>query len=92
MLLKTVSEHDVSKNECFKISFGEPYVEFLRPFKMLNLTGIRRLNLELFWGRNSDKNVLALVELFDNGQLASDQHPADISLYTLVTPTNGQNI
>ena len=93
VLLKTVSEHDISKNECFKIISAEPYVKFSRPFRMLNLTGTRRLNLEqagpamdtnfcdLFWARKSDPNFLILVEMFESGLLDSDENPNNISLY-----------
>jgi hypothetical protein len=93
VLYKTVSEHDISKNECFKIISAEPYVKFSRPFRMLNLTGTRRLNLEqagpamdtnfcdLFWARKSDPNFLILVEMFESGLLDSDENPNNISLY-----------
>ena len=43
ILLKTVSEHEISKNECLKIISGEPYFEFSRTFTMLYLTGLKDL-------------------------------------------------
>ena len=44
VLLKVVSEHDISKNECWKIISGLPYVEFSRPFRNINIAGSRRVN------------------------------------------------
>ena len=44
VLLKVVSEHDISKNECWKIISGFPYVEYSRPFRNINIAGSRRVN------------------------------------------------
>ena len=45
ILLKTVSEHDISINECHKIIAGDPYVEYSRRHKTISLVGTKRLNL-----------------------------------------------
>ena len=97
ILLKTVSEHDISKNECWKIVSGEPYVIFSRPFRYLNLTGSRRVVTEstgdggqsalaknfcdLYWQRDNDENYSEFVKNYETGLIAFLYHPRDISLY-----------
>ena len=44
--MKSVGEHDISKNEAWRIISGKPFVQYSRPFRNLNLTGNRRVNLE----------------------------------------------
>ena len=56
IVLKTISEHDISKNECWKIISGKPYVEYSHPFVYLNLTGTRRLNIQA--GQNEDNPAI----------------------------------
>ena len=46
ILMKSVGEHDISKNEAWRIISGKPFVQYSRPFRNLNLTGNRRVNLE----------------------------------------------
>jgi ATP-dependent DNA helicase PIF1 len=97
ILLKTVGEHDISKNEAWRIVSGKPYVQFSRPFRFLNLTGSRRVNIEnnenadqpamtrnfcdIYWAKETDENYLNLVEKFENGQIAYPRHPKDVSLF-----------
>ena len=78
ILLKLVGEHDISKNECFKIISGEPYVYYSRPFKSLNLTSTRRVDTkkkgdqpalvknycDIYWSRDNDPNFLQFVDNF----------------------------
>ena len=47
ILLKSVAEHDISKNEAWRISSGKPFVQYSRKFRNLNLTGSRRVILEM---------------------------------------------
>ena len=44
ILLKLVGEHDMSKNEAWRIVSGGSYVTHSRPYRYLNLTGSRRVN------------------------------------------------
>ena len=46
ILLKLVREHDISKNEAWRIVSGESYVHYSRPFTFLNLTSRRKVNVE----------------------------------------------
>ena len=96
ILLKCVSEHDISKNECWKIVSGEPYVSFSRPFRYLNLTGSRRVMIDpnaegqpalaqnfcdVYWQRDSDEHFIEFVRKYESGEVTFSCHPIDISLY-----------
>ena len=97
ILLKCVSEHDISKNEAWRIISGKPYVSYSRPFRYLNLTGSRRVNLDagenqeqpalgknfcdIYWAKETDENYIDLVKKFENGQVSYPCHPKDVSLY-----------
>ena len=97
IMMKTVSEHDMSKNECWKVISGKSYVTFSRQFRYLNLTGSRRVNLETsdnpdqealaknfcdyYWAKESDDNYLAFVENYESGLVDYPKHPKDVSLY-----------
>ena len=95
ILLKLVGEHDISKNECFKIISKEPYVFYSRPFRALNLTSTRRVDTkktgdqpalvknycDIYWSRDTDPNFLLFVDDYENGLVAYPMHPRDVSLY-----------
>ena len=98
ILLKLVGEHDISKNEAWRIVSGESYVHYSRPFTFLNLTSSRKINVEsaegdteglltknfcdIYWARDSDPNFARFVEKYESGAVAFKMHPNDISLYT----------
>ena len=48
MMLSLVKEHDMSKNEAFKVISKKDYVLFSRSFEYINLTDKRRVNLAAF--------------------------------------------
>ena len=48
MMLSLVKEHDMSKNEAFKVISRKDYVLFSRSFEYINLTDKRRVNLAAF--------------------------------------------
>ena len=59
ILLKSVGEHDISKNEAWRIINGKPFVQYSRPFRNLNLTESRRVNLEANDENSSERQVLS---------------------------------
>ena len=97
VMMKTVSEHDMSKNECWKVISGKSYVTFSRHFRYLNLTGTRRVNLETsdnpdqealaknfcdyYWTKESDANYQAFVDNYERKLVDYPKHPKDVSLY-----------
>ena len=58
IMLKSVGEHDISKNEAWRIINGKPFVQYSRPFRNLNLTESRRVNLEAN-DEHSERQVLS---------------------------------
>ena len=70
IVLAIVKEHDLSKNEAFKIISKENYVFYSRPFVFVNLTDQRRLNMEACQGQEGTatltKNVADLYWNRDN--------------------------
>ena len=97
ILLKLVGEHDMSKNEAWRIVSGGSYVTHSRPYRYLNLTGSRRVNIEanenadqpavvqnfcdIYWAKESDENYKNFVDKFESGQTSYMLHPKDVSLY-----------
>ena len=97
ILLKLVGEHDMSKNEAWRIVSGGSYVTHSRPYRYLNLTGSRRVNIEanenadqpavvqnfcdIYWAKESDENYKNFVDKFESGQISYMLHPKDVSLY-----------
>ena len=99
ILLKSVGEHDISKNEAWRIVSGKPFVQYSRPFRNLNLTGNRRVNLsvgdegqvlsknfcDLYWAKETDENYLRFSRDYEQGQVQYSIAPSDISLYEFTT-------
>ena len=101
ILLKLVGEHDMSKNEAWRIVSGGSYVTHSRPYRYLNLTGSRRVNIEanqnedqpavarnfcdIYWAKESDENYKVFVEKFESGQISYMLHPKDVSLYNFAS-------
>ena len=97
IMMKLVSEHDMSKNECWKVISGKHYVTYSRPFRYLNLTGSRRVNLEandnpeqlavaknfcdIYWSKETDEKYLAFVDKYESGLVDYPRHPKYVSLY-----------
>ena len=97
IMMKTVSEHDMSRNECWKVISGRKYVTHSRPFRYLNLTGSRRVNLEendnpeqpavaknfcdIYWSKETDGKYQALVDNYESGLVKYPKHPSLVSLY-----------
>ena len=87
----------MSKNEAWRIVSGGSYVTHSRPYRYLNLTGSRRVNIEanenaeqpavvqnfcdLYWAKESDENYKNFVDKFESGQISYTLHPKDVSLY-----------
>ena len=59
IMLKSVGEHDISKNEAWRIINGKPFVQYSRPFRNLNLTESRRVNLEANDENSAERQVLS---------------------------------
>ena len=101
ILLKLVGEHDMSKNEAWRIVSGGSYVTHSRPYRYLNLTGSRRVNIEandnadqpavasnfcdIYWAKESDENYKNFVEKFESGEISYMLHPNDVSLYNFAS-------
>ena len=48
VMMKLVKQHDMCKNEAWKVASGEEFVEFSRPFVSVNVTQKRRIALERY--------------------------------------------
>ena len=48
VMMKLVKQHDLCKNEAWKVASGEEFVEFSRPFVSVNVTQKRRIALERY--------------------------------------------
>ena len=57
ILLSIVKEHDISKNEAFKIVSKNNYVFYSRPFAFINMTDKRRMNVEACQDDNNEGRV-----------------------------------
>ena len=95
MLMKTVGEHDLSKQECHHILNGLDFVEFSCDFVPVNIMGTKRVrtpksaddNMEatdtnlanIYWTRETDTNYLKAVALHQSGIIK--WNPAVVSLY-----------
>lgn len=56
IIMRTTSEHDVSRPECFKLFSDQKFVKFSRPFRCVNILDTRRVNTE------SEDNIIATKE------------------------------
>ena len=99
LLMKTVGEHDLSKQECHHILNGFDFVQFSMDFVSVNLSGTARVRTpevegddqkatgdnwaSIYWSRDSDPNYLKAVEMFS--QALIDWDPERVSLYWFVS-------
>ena len=95
ILMKTVGEHDLSKQECHHILNGFDFVEFSCEFASVNVSGTARVrtpqvegddqkatedNLaSIYWKRDTEPAYQAALEKFRRGE--SQQDPGLVSLY-----------
>ena len=101
--MKTVGEHDISKNEAWRIVSGKPFVQYSRLFRNLNLTENRRINVDaenpeaqaltktfcdLYWARDTDENYLKFVQGHQEGRISYPMAPKDVSLYNFASDFN----
>ncbi|MBM3938769.1 MAG: hypothetical protein FJ333_08995, partial [Sphingomonadales bacterium] len=102
ILMKTVGEHDLSKQECHHILNGFEFVEFSQKFVSVNVAGTARVRApgdaaddevatednwaKLYWKRETDQNFIAAVALHAEGRIT--WNPRATSLYTFVSQCN----
>ena len=60
VMMKLVKQHDMCKNEAWKVASGEEFVEFSRDFVTINVTQKRRIALEKY--HQGDVNSDALTK------------------------------
>ena len=60
VMMKLVKQHDMCKNEAWKVASGEEFVEFSRDFVSVNVTQKRRIALERY--HQGDVNSDALTK------------------------------
>ena len=46
VIMRTTSEHDVSRPKCFKLFSDQKFVKFSQPFRCVNILDTRRVNIE----------------------------------------------
>ena len=102
ILMKTVGEHDLSKQECHHILNGLDFVTFSEQFVMVNVSGTTKVRMpevegdeqratednwaSLYWNRETDSNYVEAVGRFTSGQTNFD--PRDLSLYQFASRCN----
>jgi len=94
VLMKTVGEHDLSKQECHHILNGLEFVYFSREFVCVNVLGTKQVRNDLqgdqdpvtkdnlasvYWNRVNDPNYLGAMNCFEAGSIM--WNPAAVSLY-----------
>ena len=98
IIMRTTSEHDVSRPECFKLFSDQKFVKFSRPFRCVNILDTRRVNTEsednviatkenhadIYWKREQDPNYQRFLSEFEGGSIVYPKHPKEISLYEYV--------
>ena len=102
ILMKTVGEHDLSKQECHHILNGIEFVETSMSFVNVSVSGtakVRTPELEgdnqparednwasLYWKRDTDPNFIAALEQFAQNRI--QWNPQEVSLYNFVAKHN----
>ena len=91
-----MSEHDISKNEAWRIVSGNKFVQFSRSFRNLNLTGNRRVNTDdnrpeasacstnmadKYWQKNQCPHYARFVQDYNAKNVSFPKSPEDVSLY-----------
>ena len=95
ILMKTVGEHDLSKQECHHILNGLDFVEFSREFVQVNIGGTRRVknpvageekreaverNLaDVYWARETSVDYQEALGHYNSGMIK--WNPAAVTLY-----------
>ena len=99
LIMSTISEHDLSKQECAHIINGMDIVEFSRKFETVNIGRTRRLDVNAegrrirvsnladnYWERETNQKYLKKCEEFRTGKI--DWNPKDVSLYDFIANFN----
>ncbi len=58
VMMKLVKQHDLCKNEAWRVASGEEFVEFSRNFVSVNVTQKRRIALERYHHGDQDGDAL----------------------------------
>ncbi len=93
--MKTVCEHDLSKQECHHMLNGLDFVEFSRKFVAVNVIGTQKVRsassdadqeqavgdnwASLYWSRDSDPNYQQALQRYRKGR--DDRNVSEVSLY-----------
>ena len=96
LLMKTVTERDISVNEAMLLLNGENYVESSRSYRYCSLEGnnlivdqvgsdkekaVKTYNWsQAYWERESSDNFAKLIEDYESGKFEYKRHPRDLSL------------
>jgi hypothetical protein len=102
ILMKTVAEHDLTKQECHHILNGIEFVETSMSFINVNVSGtakVRTPEIEgddqpatednwasLYWSRETDPDFINAVELFSQNRISWNPH--EVSLYNFASKHN----
>ncbi len=85
ILMKTIGEHDLSKQECHHILNGLDFVEFSREFVQVNIGGTRRVKnpvageekreaverniADVFWARETSADYQEALRHYNSGMI-----------------------
>ena len=96
LLMKTVTERDISVNEAMLLLNGENYVECSRQYRYCSLEGnnlitdqvesekekaVKTYNWsQAYWDRETNANYTKLIQDYEEGKFEYKRHPRDLSL------------
>ena len=99
LLMKTLSEHDYSRTEAFKIFSPEPFVLMSRQLRSVNVLGTREVDTtttsddrravrdniaDKYWHREDSDHYKQFVTNFESKEVDYPRHPSEVSLYQFV--------